>query len=41
MLGFRARIRRLGSFAVGKPAEVAPAGRCLPETARRSLGRIG
>lgn len=38
MLGFRARIRRLGSFAAGKPAEVAHGGPLLarngPEVVR-------
>ena len=38
MLGFRANIRRLGSFAAGKPAGVAPGGPLLarsgPEVVR-------
>lgn len=38
MLGLRARICRLGSFAAGKPAEVAPGGSLLtrngPEVVR-------
>lgn len=38
MLGFRAHIRRLGSFAAGEPAEVALGGLLLarngPEVAR-------
>lgn len=38
MLGFRANIRRLGSFAAGEPAEVALGGPLLarndPEVAR-------
>ena len=43
MLGFRVRIRRLGSFAAGKPAEVAQAGQALAQAQDQvaaSAGRL-
>lgn len=41
MLSLRTHIRRWAPLPQANPPRLPSAGRCLPETARRSLGRIG